>query len=95
MATKQEQATYQGFVDEGFASIHAPNGSISGYPSSTHYDIQLLTWHVVYWTGRRPYEIRPSREHSYLVKAPSVEFTARIADYNDHRRGIEGSPLGA
>lgn len=62
-------------------------------PTSTNADISLIRSHVAYWSGSAEAEravIRPSRGHSYRLKAHGMEFLVRISDHYDHRNGVAG-----
>lgn len=55
-------------------------------------DAALITWHVLYWSGRRPAAVARSRGSSYRVwELPSSDpVTVRIVDHFDHREGVTG-----
>lgn len=62
--------------------------------TSTQGDAAAITWHALYWSGRRPVAIAPSKGHSYRVWLWRHDgrsyFTCRVPDPTDHRGGVVG-----
>ena len=60
-----------------------------GYASAPAYDAKLITWYLIYHTGKAPKAIRSSRGYTYNVTdGNGIKFKARITNYNDHRAGV-------
>lgn len=78
------------YILEGERSFR-DGGRVEGLPSSSAYDARLITWHVLYHTGRAPRDILTGRGHSYnVILTGSRAYSVRIADYRDHRAGVVG-----
>ena len=86
----------QDFVNEAEQSFRALGTTVpAGIPSSDHYDAGLITWHVLYWTGKKPEHLARSRGHSYKFGLFGAAYVVRVTDYNDHREGVSGFPHGS
>lgn len=87
--------SFDDYIREGsyeYHDVNSPRSLPSGIPSSIRYDIKLIAWHALYWTGSTPWSITPGRGHSYNVVMfrSGPKLSVRITNYADHREGIAG-----
>jgi hypothetical protein len=78
-------------VEANGAGVLALYRELDACATSVTADIALITWHLLYHTGRRPVAVAPSRGHSFRVYRwddGSDYDTYRVVDPRDHRAGV-------